>query len=286
MFRVCDDAQTSITRNIAAMQKPPSSFFNFVNTEEGAGKVLPLVHIVSAYRFRSLIEYDKLIPQHCQNFGEKLIYLFYGRPAYKTENAEFFDLMFNWPIVFIFDHTKVQGIAAVYPFDTGAFFLGLYRRFFSKDSKVSDFTFPGSLEYAEKLSQAFYLSNYEYMHGKSTKNINASIFDFETAGVQRLSKEPSYTERAGTDQVVRDERSNSIEVQVTEEILIKEAARAVIVPQQCLQVPEVVTALERWDIGTGKLKIYEPFSSGGMAGISSQINIIVSNLYKEWGLLD
>jgi hypothetical protein len=58
---------------------------DFIGNFTPAGELLPLMHITRAYSFDDILDGDTLEPQDCDVFGEKLIYLFYGRPAAHRE---------------------------------------------------------------------------------------------------------------------------------------------------------------------------------------------------------
>lgn len=247
---------------------------------------LPLVHTTSLYSFEALCEDGSISPTHCRHFNEEMIYLFYGRPAYRTESAEFSDLSFNWPIVFVFDPDKIKGIKAVYPFDTGAFFLKLYKRFFSTKSDVSDFKLPASLDYAEKLVGTFYSTTEEYLRGKSTKNTNIPPFNFEAEGIQRLSREPSFTVQVSNDKISRDERSSSIEVQTTTPIDIPGTTLAIILPSAILDVPLVIDALDRWGLAKEAVRYYEVIDFHESDSWLGQIYGQITAIYKEHGFLE
>jgi hypothetical protein len=260
-------------------------FEKFVAAQADPKLLLPLVHTISAYRFADLCDSDNIEPRHCKHFGEDLVYLFYGRPAYRTEKAEFTDLSFNWPVVFILDNAEVSGISSIYPFDSGAFFLRLYARFFSQDSEIQDFRVSGELGNAGKIVSAFYKNEFEYLEGRTTKNPSHSPFDFEVEGVNRLCREPSYTQRISEDRITRDERSTSIEVQSREPISIERAVRRIIFPQKFLNYPDTIKALERWKIDRTKVTYYEVFSYHEPQAFMSQIYRLVIDSYVEMGLI-
>ncbi|MBY6059140.1 hypothetical protein [Leisingera daeponensis] len=257
-----------------------------LDEEDASESRLPLVHTTSLYSFEDLCSEDRIDPTHCQHFNEKLLYLFYGRPAYRTETAEFNDLSFNWPIVFVLDPSKIDDLKAVYPFDTGAFYLGLYRRFFSKKSEAEDFKLPGSLEYAEKLVDAFYSNKEEYLRGRSTKNTNIPLFNFEAEGIQKLSREPSFTSRISEDQVTRDERSSSIEIQTENSIDIADATLAIVLPSAILDEPMVVDALDRWGLAKEAVRYYDVQGFHGTDSWLGQIYAQISIVYRDHGFLD
>jgi len=266
-------------------RKAAGRFKSFIDNQNSKLKQLPLTHTTNAYSFSEMCEDDSITPQKCKYFKEDLIYLFYGRPAYRTEKAEFTDLEFNWPIVFIFDPEKIDGIKSVYPFDTGAFYLNLYRRFFSKTSEVEDFRLPGTLDYAAKVAGAFYSDEKEYLYGKSKKNIDISAFQFEAQGVQKLSQEPALTVRLSEDSLTRDERSSSIEIQVQKPIDVKSSTLDIIMPQRYLELPEVTTALHRWELSEDNVHYYETMPYQEQGGWLPQIYTIVKEIYIKRGFL-
>lgn len=267
-------------------RKADGRFKAYIEKQEANPSLLPLVHTTSAYSFRDMCEDDTIDPKMCRHFNEELIYLFYGRPAYRTEKAEFTDLEFNWPIVFIFDPRVVDGIKRVFPFDTGAFCLNLYNRFFAKNAQMEDFELPGSLDYATKVIQAFYTSDNEYLRGKSQKNVEIPPFDFEVQGIQKLAQEPALSSRISEDQKTRDERSSAIEVQVGASINIKEATLDILMPQRYLDMCEVVEALGRWGLAEENVHYYEVMGFHDQGGWLPQIYKLVMDIYKKRGFLE
>lgn len=70
--------------------------------------------------------------KECEVFHQHLVYCFYGRPVYKWEGAEPF------PIFFVFSSESIEEPAAIYPFDSGAFFHGRYEDAYSSNN-VTDY---------------------------------------------------------------------------------------------------------------------------------------------------
>lgn len=265
--------------------KATGRFQRFIDNANSKLKNLPLTHTTSAFSFADMCEEDNINPKKCKYFNEDLIYLFYGRPAYRTEKSEFSDLEFNWPIIFIFSPDAIKGITSVYPFDTGAFHINLYNRFFSKHSEIDHFKLPGSLDYAAKVAGTFYANEKEYLYGKSRKNIDISSFQFEAQGVQKLSQEPALSVRISDDSLTRDERSSAIEIQVNQAIDIKSSTLEIIMPQRYLELPEVVEALERWELAEENIHYYETMPFHEQAGWLPQIYKIVADVYEKRGFI-
>lgn len=104
--------------------------------------------LLQLFSFRDICEDNYLNTESCRFFNKDLVYVFFGRPAYRIQDAADTSLEFNWPIIFIFDPNKIDGLSAVYPFDTGAFYSELYKGFFSNRSRVEDYELPGVVESA------------------------------------------------------------------------------------------------------------------------------------------
>lgn len=246
---------------------------------------LPLLHVTNLYSFIEICAGDSIEPQHCRHFGKNLLYTFYGRPAYRTKSAEFTNLSFNWPVVFIIDPDKIADIEAIYPFDTGAFFTGLYERYFSSQSRVEDFQLPGSLEYASKLVSTFYTNEKQYLHGRSFKNLELPLDGFEAQGVAELAREPSFTHRESGNGKTRDERSSAIEVQLRQRIEIKNSAAGIILPADYLTIPTAVSASERRGFKEGTIHTYEVTGFHGPDSLVGKLYQIVEEVYNSLGYL-
>src|SRR5689334_8316114 len=105
-----------------AIEKSQSGRFErFINAETELADILPVVHTTPAFSFADICKGDIIEPDYCKVFERKLLYLFFGRPAYRVEDSVDSELEFNWPIIFIFDPEQIGAIEAIYPFDTGAF---------------------------------------------------------------------------------------------------------------------------------------------------------------------
>ena len=61
-----------------------SAFSDFVDSSTPTTRALPLAHNCDSYHFREIAKSQQLRPSFCGHFKEDLIYLFYGRPAYRT----------------------------------------------------------------------------------------------------------------------------------------------------------------------------------------------------------
>ena len=261
-------------------QEREKRFKIFIESQVGYSSTLPLTHITSAYSFRDIVGNDYIEPVECPFFKEELIYLFYGRPAYRASHGHINRLKFNWPILFIFKPECITEIKRVFTFDTGAFFSGFYKAIFSSQSDWSDFELPPRLESAKKMVDAFYDDAKTYYKGESNKNIVKSNFDFEIQGIEYLARQPG--QQAFNEKRRIDERSSAVEIQVNKPIDISSGLLALVMPEEYISDNLVIEAVKRWNIAE-KVKpftaIYGPNSEAWIGALYQ----IVSQIYIENG---
>jgi hypothetical protein len=91
-----------------------------VRRHAGSNEELPLVHTSRCEHLPDFMKSHALEPQQCPVFGEKLVYLFYGRPAYKSRIAPGESIALC-PICFVFKpHTLSSDFARIFPCDSCA----------------------------------------------------------------------------------------------------------------------------------------------------------------------
>src|SRR5687768_5724141 len=83
--------------------------------------LLPFFHCCEAVFLQSILDSEQLEPRYCNEYGEHLLYLFYGRPAYKSGEINNSRLTFMMPLCFIIKHDAVNLIKRIVAFDSGAF---------------------------------------------------------------------------------------------------------------------------------------------------------------------
>ena len=220
----------------------------------------------------------------CKVFDERLVYLFYGRPAYRTASGQVgYGAKFSWPVVFVFEPSSLPKPTRVFPFDTGAFAKGLYAEFFDKRQSLHDFSIGSEVEDAARCVAAFYRSNHEYYINRSTKNPEISETDFYVSGVDALLRSNQIFNGSGP--TPRDERATSIEVQYSTGIDLKLTPPvAIILPQSYVKVRDVQAQIALW-----KCKIVEYYECHNMQSYEfwhGQIYSKLSSIYKELGLIN
>jgi hypothetical protein len=232
---------------------------SFIDAQTPAFGTLPLVHGV---------------------FKESLTYFFYGRPAYRAKEGNNARLEFEWPIVLVFDPGKITAIKRVFPFDTGAYAMGLYNTFFDKRSELCDFELSPSVDSACKVVGTYYINNDEYYTGLTRKNVELPLRVFEASGLLELSRLPGVQASSSN---TRDERSSAIELQVETPISLTDVLLAVILPTPYMDDAEIVEALTRWNVKN--IRLYGTIHNTGGEAWVGQIYEIVRQLYRELGYL-
>ncbi|MFI0845250.1 hypothetical protein [Mesorhizobium sp. IMUNJ 23232] len=233
---------------------PLSRLNEFVAKQEAVSDTLPFIHLTNTYKFDKIAASDIIKTERCRYFKEELIYLFYGRPAYRIKKTLNGNLPFDWPVALIFDERIIaKKISRLYPFDTGGFFIKKYERFFDKASTIGDFSLEPTLETILRVVSAFYQSNYEYFTGASRKNVDIAIDQFEAIGLHEMARQPADPEASS--RVPPDERASSIEAQLEEDLALSGALRAVVCPLRLMEVSRWVAALNRWSP-----TVIEPYS--------------------------
>lgn len=198
-------------------------------------KPLSLVHCTTVDRGVQVLAAGELRPTHCPVYDDDLLYLFYGRPAYKpAENVGASFMVELAPICLVLSPSLLGAAVRSLPFDSGGF--DRYRNQIGPGLTRQDFEMPGDHTLPRRLVGAFYGTNRDYYH--------------HTALVQ---PEPPLSRRAAralsrliTDKSIRndDDRCGTIEVQFFDRIRLADALQAIVAPAQMFTDPEVISALE------------------------------------------
>jgi hypothetical protein len=204
-----------------------NNFDEFVSTATPTEPYLPLFHTCHGDNF-----YDKdgsgiwkegiLKVVSCPYFGEKLLYFFYGKPVYRlTESKQSSSSAENLPIVIVVKINNVQNIKRVAPFDTGAFFKGMYHKHI-QNMQCDDFILSSDLHTPSNIVSSFFDGdNKKYYNGEPTE-IKIQPECTSVTGYQNLILDPSDEKY--------DDRRNTIEVQLSESLNLDGNVLLVILP--------------------------------------------------------
>jgi len=127
-------------------------------------KVLPLVHTAPSRYAMKILKGMKLKRSVCNAFnGEKLLYFFYARPAYRKIELDTSKDKSLFPVVFLVDSKHID-IKRVYPFDSGAY--SIYTKTHLSDfGNRSDYEILNQLRYIQLYIKAIFGNNQRYYDG-------------------------------------------------------------------------------------------------------------------------
>ncbi|MFD2162244.1 hypothetical protein ACFSJU_07555 [Paradesertivirga mongoliensis] len=183
---------------------------------------LPFFHCCDAFYLQNIIKDRHLKPRPCKVFNnEELLYLFYGRPAYKSSEVQNSKMASFMPTCFILKPGAVAEIRRILPFDSGGF--SLYKECMHPGMTLESFLMTPSLESISKTIGYFYKGNQEYLLAKPNESIVYDPLEFQVESYHTLISGKFLTNA--------DDRKASIEVQVNQPIpLTKDSLDAVILP--------------------------------------------------------
>lgn len=108
--------------------KLATKFREYVEKYAPYKNILPLVHNTTGLNFRNIIDNDELSTKNCSVFKKDLLYLFYGRPAFKvSQGSPINNDSTVKPVCFLIKADAIKSFECIYPFDSGAYMGGYYK---------------------------------------------------------------------------------------------------------------------------------------------------------------
>jgi hypothetical protein len=236
---------------------------------------LPMYHVCDGHDARRYILSNRVESlEDCDVFSEKLIYLFYGKPAfkYKTPDVSTKNLAF-YPTCFIFRPESLDNIKRIFPFDTGALHLNMLKDFVHKSMGIEDFLLGSDLKRVADLVPNFFGGNDNYLAGKP-KDLNIPALDLESS---------TYVEMVAASVHGTDERRATIEVQLGE--IISEMSQkliGIVCPSQFLDDKRFMDFVKKYNIRYRGYSIQNwiPSQHFGILSAEAQKLIEIMNLEK------
>ena len=217
-----------------------SVFGQLVSQHDNLAEELPLVHTSRAEFLNAFVSAQAIAPRLCPVFQENLIYLFYGRPAYRSAKGGLAgDEIALCPICFVFKPNTVSRKAVrVFPCDTGAVRGNRFQPHLTSND-LPELELDPRIESARKLVPMLFKTNKSYFFGRA---ISASRFSDGSPPFRfqqlLLAKGP-----AGF-----DDRKSAIEIQVRESVSLRDQLSFVVLPMEFLDDLAIRKAiLEDWN---------------------------------------
>lgn len=214
------------------------SFSDYINGFEPADGTLHLMHSTSVRIGSKIIVAGELRTKPCDVYtGEDLLYLFYGRPAFKPlQGLPASAIAEHLPMCLVIDPALLGEAVRILPFDSGGYHR--YAPLTGPQIQLSDFELGRGREVPMRLVRAFYETNHNYFHQKPTSDETAiSITEGEARAFSRLSRDQAVADD--------DDRRSTIEVQIGRTVPLSEGLKAVVAPAVFLSDPAIVKALDK-----------------------------------------
>lgn len=239
-------------------------------------EALPLTYKNDWYSTTQILKTGTLPFEKCDVFGEKLEYLFYGRPAYviaqnrgnRRDNLYF-------PVCFLLDSNFVD-IYGVFPFDSGAYAEGLYDGYIHEKMDINEFLLHPNLPHIMGFIQYFYGDNYRY-YTRKVKPIHCS-----SGNRCELNAYINVLSANGPNEF--DARADTIEIITKVPFDLLKAARAVVIPNEFQSANDTKEKIE--EMRDAKIEIITyPVMGLGPEQYNGIVYEKVYQYLKEEGLL-
>lgn len=199
----------------------------FINTSDPTAGDLPLTHATDGYGLREIIEAGSIKPSDCKVFNEPILYLFYGRPAYRPNGgrADAPSLSAYAPTCFVLPPLTVT-INRIFPFDSGAFKRGAMDGHKHHSMNLEDFLLEPDANTPRRLVRLFYGDLESYFLNKPLADPRYPASVMEAEAYHSLARSEG---NKGL-----DERATTIELHTANEIALAGGISAVVLPENLL----------------------------------------------------
>lgn len=213
----------------------PLTFVEFLRGVVPTPEVLHLTHCTGMVPAIGVLEQLALLPSACPVYGEDLLYLFYGRPAYKPLTVEGAgDMPEFLPVCFVLDPALLATAKRVVPFDSGGF--PRYRRHLGPNPKLKDYEVASDGTAPGRMVSAFYGTNRRYFDQRPAKGVD----DFPASRPTARAYARLIADRSLDDD---DDRRGAIEVHFGSDVPLADTLRAIVAPPLMFEDPAIETAL-------------------------------------------
>lgn len=210
---------------------------------------MPFVHSTSYYHFTQMVRTHALVTDECSIFKENLLYLYYGRPAYRvSKNVEGGDSAYHLPVCLVLKPESLGEVKRVYPFDSGAFKGGFFKRHIHEAIDMDNYLLENHLDSPLRVVSTFFGTNEKYYAGAVIEGLHIDGLEAEAYSYYKMLNDTGATFKGAND-IVSDDRRYTIEAQSGTDInLIASKVLAVILPSAALQSSEIrSTIVRKWE---------------------------------------
>lgn len=205
---------------------------------------VPVMHTTKIKIFLSMVSQGKISTDSdpTSPFPEKLLYLFYGRPAYRARRGPTENKQAIAPTCLVLSFGALQDPKRIYPFDTGA-----YARYAAKIPnflELTDFELYNRKENIKKFALLFFGDVRNYVVGGFCDKTGLAAHLSTCPAAQQFVE---LRDRASDPDSQYDDRAFTIELQSDVTLDLNESTvEAVVLPQQYLDCAVNGKTVETW----------------------------------------
>lgn len=247
-------------------------FGTFVHEAPAIEGGIGLTHVTDCVNLDSVLASGRLEKRHCTVFEKDLLYLFYGRPAYrrKWDGGATSNLGYA-KICFVLREEVADKASRILPFDSGGY--KHFERAFHDTLDIGDFDVAPA-DHPRKIVAAFYDSFADYYWMKPirglpiplSKNIVDSYYKLITGGLKEQF----------------DDRCAAIEVQLEESLPLRGEVLAVIAPNMMFDDENLMDQIKAWGAEPRGYQLPHMFNP---SEISGRLQDAVANFLTDRGYL-
>lgn len=212
------------------------SFANYLHGFSSAEKAMPLMHSTSTGTGAKIVVSGEIKTRPCSVYGQDLVYLFYGRPAFKplsSVSASAIDE--HLPMCLVINPEMLGDAIRIVPFDSGGY--TRYEKQIGPLLERPDFELGPDREVPLRLVRAFFETNRNYYRQLPTADPDRIPISEPTArAYARLTRDTSLADD--------DDRRSTIEIQISGAVPLASALLAVVAPPVLMSDPKVSDVLD------------------------------------------
>jgi hypothetical protein len=235
-----------------------------------------LIHCTNVSRGLAALHAGSLRTSPCRVYEEDLLYLFYGRPAYKLPNDGRATGMVEFaPVCLVLDPKLLGATVRVLPFDSGGF--QRYAPLAGADLGRTDFELVGGPDVPRRIVAGFFGTNRNYFDQRAVVT---------SAQISIIHEAARVVARLLTDESLRndDDRCGTIELQYPSAIPLAGALHAIVAPAVVLDDVELQGMLA--DYPDVALLPYPVFGRFRPPELANSIYERVNDLHARMGAFD
>jgi hypothetical protein len=250
------------------------SLSEFLGGFAPTSRSLGLVHCAPAVHGVRMLAEGELRTRPCAEYGDRpMVYLFYGRPAYKPlPDMAASGIAEHLPMCLVLDPKLLGRAVRVVPFDSGGF---------AKYGRLTDPLIRPAFELApgrdmpQRIVSAFYETNLAYYQQLPIRREDdISLLHPEARAIARLAHDRTIMDD--------DDRCTTIEVQLEENVALTDALKAIVGPPALMDEPAVLAAIR----ASGAIPItYQTFGRQKPSFYSGQVYERVLRFFRRKRML-